>query len=108
MPTDVLDAPPVPDRVQAGVDLLDREVPGWVGYVDLDSLDVTDECRCVLGQVFGGGARDGYSEGLDELDIVGRASVYGFCAADNAGGYDDERRLTAAWRNRIEARQVAA
>lgn len=110
MSTDLIDAlAPIPDRVRAGVDLLDREAPGWVDHIDLDALDISSEFWCVLGQLFDDRRSDGYTEGLDELGIEGKANLYGFCGAfvgDEA--HEDERRLTYAWRNRIDARRVTA
>lgn len=91
---------PIPDRVQAGVALLDREVPGWDERVDLDALMIADRFRCVLGQVFGS-----YDVGLSSLDW-GEDD-------DEAYGFDvcyltEYPRLNDAWRNRIEARRAVA
>lgn len=51
-------------RVAKGVALLDEQVPGWDGHIDLIKLDVKSTDRCVLGQVFGN-----YSEGCDRLGL---------------------------------------
>lgn len=40
-------------RVRRGVALLDEKVPGWHNRIDVDELDLTDTCHCVLGQITG-------------------------------------------------------
>jgi hypothetical protein len=39
-------------RVTAGAALLDEKMPGWYKKIDLDSLELSDERHCVLGQLF--------------------------------------------------------
>lgn len=38
-------------RVAAGAAFLDEREPGWWERIDLDRLDMSSECRCVLGQL---------------------------------------------------------
>lgn len=46
-----------------GALLLDRLMPGWATKIDVDSLDLSDTRRCVLGQLFASEERrDKYSE----------------------------------------------
>jgi hypothetical protein len=40
-------------RVARGVKWLDEAVPDWRSKIDLQELDLTSECNCVLGQLFG-------------------------------------------------------
>lgn len=40
-----------PAYVAAGAEWLDEHEPGWEGRIDLAKLDLSDSCRCVLGQV---------------------------------------------------------
>lgn len=40
-----------PAYVAAGAEWLDENEPGWEGRIDLASLDLSNSCRCVLGQV---------------------------------------------------------
>lgn len=46
-------APTARTRVAAGAAWLDRNVPDWVGRIDLDELMMRSVCDCVLGQLFG-------------------------------------------------------
>lgn len=39
------------DRVAAGAALLDEKLPGWHDQIDTETLEMGDECRCVLGQL---------------------------------------------------------
>lgn len=40
-------------NVASGVALLDANVPGWRGQLDVSCLDISDGRRCVLGQLYG-------------------------------------------------------
>lgn len=40
------------DAVMRGAQLLDREMPGWQERVEINELDLSSSCSCVLGQVF--------------------------------------------------------
>ena len=40
------------ERVEKGAAWLDRNVPDWVDRVEVQSLKMSDTCRCVLGQLF--------------------------------------------------------
>jgi hypothetical protein len=72
------------ERVTKGAALLDERVPGWPARIDLSRLDLSDGCRCALGQLWADDAP--YYEpyvyglaalGLDGLDEGG--GEYGFC-----------------------------
>jgi hypothetical protein len=58
---------PYTENVKRGAVLLDQERPGWRDEIDLATLDLSDGCSCILGQVFGY-----YSDGvwaLFEVDL---------------------------------------
>lgn len=112
-----MDVPPIPDRVQAGVELLDRELPGWEHRIDLSDLDMSSGCGCVLGQLFSAEwasalvseEDDPYHYALRQLHELDCTQALAFDVLH----WDDEdlveadyERLTAAWRNRIEARRA--
>lgn len=41
----------IPERVAQGAAWLDEHYPGWERHIDLTRLDLSDPCRCVLGQL---------------------------------------------------------
>jgi hypothetical protein len=57
------------EQIARGADWLDEQKPGWELMIDLSSLDLTDPCLCVLGQVFNHGeyAVAGYHWARNEL-----------------------------------------
>lgn len=105
---------PVSERVANGVAWLDTAYPTWVYGVSIQDLDMADECRCVLGQVFeqpreGSLFPDGFSYVMNyampadaEPDVW--AVSHGF---DCNGERDDFEALQAEWTQVIEARRVA-
>lgn len=80
-------------KVNAGIQLLDTEKPGWREKIDLDNLDLGSCDICVLGQVFGN-----YYDGVEKLKVD--AYEYGF----NTGG--SFRELTAAWKEALGTNNV--
>lgn len=40
-------------RVEAGVEWLNENRPGWYNEIDLDRLDIYSEKRCIIGQLYG-------------------------------------------------------
>lgn len=48
-----VDVQVVLSRVQCGVDFLDAILPHWRTLIDPDSLNLSDTCRCVRGQLAG-------------------------------------------------------
>ena len=70
----------VKERVQKGIELLDKEIgSSWIDKVDLGLLDLGSCTECVLGQLFGR-----YMEGCTQLglrfmeEIVSPGGEYGF------------------------------
>jgi hypothetical protein len=102
----------IPERVAAGAAWLDAAMPNWIDKVDLDTLDVGSDCRCILGQTFGHyqrspeDARWSVPDGMTYL-----AADRGFNVDNNP---DDEAEtaefaeLTAEWRRVIESRRAGA
>lgn len=81
-------------RVQAGIELLDANAPGWRDKVNPATLDMQSSWRCVLGQVYGS-----LGEGSSLLgEAIGRFELptYGF----NTSGESFED-LTDEWRRQI-------
>lgn len=94
---------PLPDRIQAGVDLLDRTKPGWHDEIDLDELNLRSPGNCVLGQLF-----NDFDNGRDTLRLSeDGAKRHGFICAYTDGGCECPA-LTPRWRERIETRRATA
>jgi len=108
----------IEERVEAGAAWLDANRPGWVDRINLRTLDLGEDCGCVLGQVYGdwldrpdevngsefemGFQRDESQDPRDSWDDL-RENWDDYCARVN-GEYDD---LTTAWRDYITARRAA-
>jgi len=85
----------LPKNVERGAELLDARVPGWRERVNPDTLDLAQDCNCVIGQTFGD-----YDDGLELLGLDSRdARRLGFYVS----GRQTWHNLTAAWR-RVLAR----
>ncbi len=79
------------DVVQAGIELLNSEKPGWRNLVDLNTLRLESCDVCVLGQVFGS-----FDNGLEELGIDSYESKdYGFNTDYSM------QELTQAWKDAL-------
>jgi hypothetical protein len=117
----------ITERVAAGAAWLDANRPGWVERIDLDTLDLGDPCRCVLGQDFAADSQ-GYTSGFDAglvavtdggltEDGYRHAADAGFYAVADLSDNDDDddgfrmnkeyRELTDAWRALIRERRAA-
>src|SRR5437667_4506213 len=55
-----LEYPEMIDQVQRGMQLLDRDCPGWEKRIYLPDLDINSGCTCILGQVY----RDVFFDGF--------------------------------------------
>ncbi len=100
--------------VLAGAALLDKEVPGWVEVINLETFDISSGDACVLGQIYGGEAEaagwddDGYTYGRDwlagSLDIPVERVIYdhGFSSDGTVGWV----ALQRDWVKVIAARQA--
>jgi len=90
--------------VERGAALLDERLPGWEDRIDLDKLDLSSTCNCVVGQLYRPTPRShlGYTEGLYTLEIK-NPSRFGF----ERWPTSRYSRLTEAWRRLIELRRGA-
>lgn len=71
-------------RVQAGVAVLDKEVPDWPTRIELLDFDITSECKCVLGLVY----EEEYQE-AKQLDPDDEDYCCEFCDGEEEGSpYD--------------------
>jgi len=87
-------------NVERGCAILDAATPGWQDRIDLETLDLSDPCQCILGQLyrtFGMGAimlklswRETEEAGFAVNVITPTANT-----ADTAERY---RQLTDTWR----------
>lgn len=103
----------IPQRVDAGAAYLDEHRPGWWQRTDVDGLDLTNPCHCVLGQEYGSFWAvpplkkyevDG-PFGDDELaEVLAFAVPLGFDSGDDEG-WGQVAELTAEWRRLIESRR---
>lgn len=97
----------IKERVERGAALLDVEEKGWEQKIDLDSLNLQDPCRCVLGQLFVDrlieGETEGYHSGLWILKINRRSEELGFNHVN-----EDYTLLTRAWKALIRQRRAEA
>ncbi len=101
------------EEVAAGAAWLDANRPGWVDGVDLETLDMNDCARCVLGQTFPPDIATGfgYDSGLRQLTRTEDGGVrprdFGFAVGPVAfvGDWYD---LRDAWVDVITARRADA
>lgn len=100
-------------RVMRGARLLDEYRPDWRSRIDLSTLDLSNPCLCILGQVYAEAAeaasdaltdpmdllrRTPFAYGLDVLDAADRPSRYGFDVVGVSGHLQREYAdLQAAW-----------
>lgn len=77
------------ENVLRGIELLDRQVPGWRDRIDWDRLEMDSCYDCILGQLF-----DFYCTGLDELGLIAGIPD-GFDADFTTCDYGE---LTELWR----------
>lgn len=99
----------IPVNVQRGVDLLDEIDPSWPSKINVDKLDLSSTCNCVLGQIEGKeNSRtprfDRYSRRLNRINGEAKRDPSKF-------GFDHRRsqlyeNLTAAWKHVITERQA--
>lgn len=88
------------DRVARGAALLDVERPGWVDSIDLVTLNISSEARCVLGQVFGD-----FEHGMDVLGVETTLHRHGFDGRTGNDYFASCERLTNEWLRVITARR---
>lgn len=81
-------------QIARGVEYLDqKEGPDWVERINLDTLELSSSCNCVIGQL--------YESFHGQFSTEEEASELGFCIPYNKPGiwYID---LTRAWKEKIK------
>lgn len=98
-------------QIEAGAKLLDKKIgPAWIEIIDLDRLDLSDSCNCVVGQAC---PDKGYVESLIDLfgedseedgedHLFNKSDSHGF-ATENYAEYPD---LTLEWKAYIQERRT--
>lgn len=99
-----MNGPDYAARAAAGAEYLDGQVPGWAKRIELATLDLSSECRCVLGQQHAGG----YSGMRDALGLDGFGTVQLGFSTDTGSAWEDWAELDAAWAREIVRRREAA
>lgn len=100
------------DRVRAGAAYLDKVMPGWCGKINLDTLDISNDCTCVLGQLF-----EHYMFAVQELSLSNKQAAgmgfFSLCLLENEGcasrdekAVDEFAELTSVWREFILSRRT--
>lgn len=98
-------------RVRRGVALLDADMPGWRDRIDLTTLEITDPCHCVIGQVYGVGEqmspasffRRSFSAEIKRLTgDVREGYKYGFDVNDSDYECGDMQRLQTTWTRELQ------
>ena len=86
--------------VRRGVAFLDKADKGWEDCIDLDTLDITSPCLCVLGQVY----VERYAEACRLLGINGwfNQATLGF---DRDVSLVTFAGLQKEWKKAIKAKQ---
>ncbi|MDG4784395.1 hypothetical protein O7626_39485 [Micromonospora sp. WMMD1102] len=94
-------------RVQRGARWLDENRPGWVGDIDLITLDVHDPEHCVVGQLYGGWDESPFypAEPADPKAVdLGFFALAEIEARGSGAMQAEYRLLTEAWGDLIERR----
>jgi len=92
----------VQERVMAGASFLDERSPGWDEKINLAGLDMGNDYRCILGQLY-----KHYRVGKTELNITTRTSRdLGFDSI--SGTTSAYHRITVEWGKLIRERRAKA
>lgn len=102
---DTVNGPDYAARAAAGAEYLDGQMPGWAEQIELATLELSSECRCVLGQLSDG---DGYTGLRDDLHLSVDAAVELGFALDPDADWEEWAGLDAAWAREIVSRREAA
>jgi len=87
----------IPANVERGAALLDERLgPDWDEQIDLNRLDLSSNCNCIVGQLNPAGQRlrhKRYWQGIEELNAQASPERLGF----NLWGRQTWDALTAGW-----------
>lgn len=98
-----MNAPDYAARAAAGAEFLDGQVSGWASEIELATLDLSDSCDCVLGQLGGS-----FQDAVEDLHLsVAAAEQLGF-SISAGGSREGWAGLDAAWAREIVKRREAA
>lgn len=88
----------VKERVLRGMELLRRKHgENWVDMINCETLKLSSESRCVLGQIYGD-----YVPGREDLGLSQKeAALHGFDLFHDDSDGDTWESLEAAWRDEI-------
>ena len=94
-------------RVADGARYLDLNAPGWFRSIDLNRLNMSNPCCCVVGQLF-----HSFAAGLEQLDVDSTEDedvALGFDRTDplDLDYSNNLAALTPIWKREIEARLAA-
>ena len=67
-------------KVKNGATFLDATVHGWYKKIDLEILEISSTCCCIIGQLFGD-----YCKGTEALSIVHDTVELGFSLQCDVG-----------------------
>jgi hypothetical protein len=103
---------PLPVRVEKGATLLDAKEPGWAPRIDLDRLDLSRACDCIIGQTYGNPPGE-YETSLRKLGIGGmdkdtrrsRDILYGFELAPIERHLNMKNEHRALWEAEVKKRR---
>lgn len=90
-------------RVARGAALLDEKRPGWASRINIATLDIADECACVLGQLEGNFWRAAHAL-FHELADSGMPQAAAHGCFNERGDDAGNDALIAAWVDAITER----
>ena len=87
------------DRVARGAAYMDENYPGWERKINLDTLDIQDGCKCILGQA----TPEGYLDAVNKIrDSVPAEYYVGTVSSDH--GFCGGHTITELWITLIKGR----
>lgn len=96
----------IQERAALGAQYMDTVVPGWYrkNRIDIFSLDMSDERRCILGQTHGS-----FSRGKEQIFLTNEdAEQFGFLVLDETtNSIFVYEMLRLAWIDEIHKRRTA-
>jgi hypothetical protein len=90
-------------RVEAGAQLLDREIPGWEKHIDLEVIDISYDTKCMLGQLHGTFDR-GFQIHFGRQFTYSRRNTQAAFEHGFMTNLPMNEELTAAWQDLIRMR----